>query len=197
MTARLVVLASGSGTLFQALLDAPQRGADFEVAALITDQPAAKAVERAALAGLAIAVISLSDYEDRAAWNRALADAIDYYAPDLVVSAGFMRVIGEPGVSRFQGRLINTHPALLPAFPGAHAIRDALAAGVSETGATVHYIDSGVDTGEVIAQAAVPVLPGDDEATLHERVKVVERRLLLETVLKMIAAINREGSAHE
>ena len=167
------------------------------MAALITDQPAAKAVERAALAGLAIAVISLSDYEDRAAWNQALADAIDYYAPDLVVSAGFMRVIGEPGVSRFQGRLINTHPALLPAFPGAHAIRDALAAGVSETGATVHYIDSGVDTGDVIAQTAVPVLPSDDEATLHERVKVVERRLLLETVLKLSEAINREGSAHE
>ncbi len=180
MTLRVVVLASGAGSLFQALLDS--QDSSFTVVGLITDQPEAQAIGRAALAGINIAVLPISDYESRSVWNQALADAIDYFTPDLVVSAGFMRVVDEDVVSRFSGRLINTHPALLPAFPGAHAVRDALVAGATTTGSTVHFIDAGVDTGEVIAQRSVEVLSDDDEATLHERIKVVERELLVEVV---------------
>lgn len=182
MSARIVVLASGSGSLFQALIDAPQRGSLFDISGFITDQPTAPALSRAALAGIPIAVIALSDYPSRQEWNYALAEAVTNYEPDLVVSAGFMRIIAEPMLSRFAGRLINTHPALLPSFPGAHAVRDALAAGVSLTGATVHFVDAGVDTGPIIAQAEVEILQDDDEASLHEKIKVVERRLLLDVV---------------
>jgi phosphoribosylglycinamide formyltransferase-1 len=185
VTARIVVLASGSGTLFQALIDAPERGSVFEISGLVTDQPSAAAIGRAAQAGIPIAVIALGDYESRADWNSAMADAIATYEPDFVVSAGFMRVLAEPVLSRFAGRIINTHPALLPAFPGAHAVRDALAAGATESGSTVHFIDAGVDTGPVITQEAVAVLPGDDEASLHERIKIVERRLLVDVVLDL------------
>ncbi|MEY4322749.1 MAG: hypothetical protein RL410_530 [Actinomycetota bacterium] len=174
------MLASGTGSLFQALLDA--QDSSFTVVGLVTDQPEAQAIGRAAIAGINIAVLQLSDFETRDAWNRALSDAIDYFTPDLVVSAGFMRVVNADVVSRFAGRLINTHPALLPAFPGAHAVRDALAAGVSTTGSTVHFIDAGVDTGEVIAQRSVEILNSDDEDTLHERIKVVERELLVQVV---------------
>jgi phosphoribosylglycinamide formyltransferase-1 len=180
VTLRVVVLASGTGSLFQALLDA--QDSSFTVVGLVTDQPEAQAIGRAAIAGINIAVLQLSDFETRDAWNRALSDAIDYFTPDLVVSAGFMRVVNADVVSRFAGRLINTHPALLPAFPGAHAVRDALAAGVSTTGSTVHFIDAGVDTGEVIAQRSVEILKSDDEKTLHERIKVVERELLVQVV---------------
>lgn len=174
------MLASGTGSLFKALVEA--QDSSYEVVALVTDNPDAGAIGIAATAGIQVAVIALGDFEDRSAWDLALADCIDYYQPDLVVSAGFMRVIGEPGVSRFAGRLINTHPALLPAFPGAHAVRDALAACAKETGSTVHFVDSGVDTGPVIVQKSVAVLDGDDEASLHERIKVVERELLVEVV---------------
>lgn len=180
-----MVLASGSGTLFQALIDAPERGSVFEISGLVTDQPSAAAIGRAAQAGIPIAVIALADFESRADWNSAMADAIATYEPDFVVSAGFMRVLAEPVLGRFAGRIINTHPALLPAFPGAHAVRDALAAGATETGSTVHFIDAGVDTGPVITQEAVTVLPGDDESSLHERIKIVERRLLVDVVLDL------------
>ena len=180
MTLRVVVLASGSGSLLQALIDG--QDSSFEVTALITDQRAAGAIGRAAVAGIQVAVLPLDDFENRSAWNRALADAIDFYQPDLVVSAGFMRVVDATVVAQFSGKLINTHPALLPAFPGAHAVRDALAAGVMKTGTTVHFIDEGVDTGAVIAQSEVEVLASDDEATLHERIKTVERRLLVDVV---------------
>ncbi|MEY3696873.1 MAG: hypothetical protein RJA41_523 [Actinomycetota bacterium] len=180
MAIRVVVLASGSGSLLKALLDAQDES--FEVVALVTDNPEAGAIGHAATAGVQVAVIDLVDFETRDSWDLALADCIDYYQPDLVVSAGFMRVIGGAGVSRFAGRLINTHPALLPAFPGAHAVKDALAAGVKETGSTIHFVDSGVDTGPVIVQKVVAVLDGDDEASLHERIKVVERELLVEVV---------------
>jgi phosphoribosylglycinamide formyltransferase-1 len=185
VTARIVVLASGSGTLFQALIDAPQRGTEFVISGLVTDQPAAAAITRAATAGIPAAVIALQDFDSRDEWNHAIADAIETYEPDFVVSAGFMRVLAEPVLSRFANRIINTHPALLPDFPGAHAVRDALAAGAIRTGSTVHFIDAGVDTGPVIAQEAVEVLPDDDEASLHERIKVVERRLLLDVVLDL------------
>ena len=180
-----MVLASGSGTLFESLIDAPERGADFDLVALVTDQPGAAAIARAAVAGIQVAVLPVSDFASRAEWDEAMADAIAYYQPDWVVSAGFMRVLGAPVLERFPNRIINTHPALLPAFPGAHAVRDALAAGVEVTGSTVHFADAGVDTGPVIRQEPVAIEPGDDEPTLHERIKVVERRLLLETVLEL------------
>jgi len=136
-------------------------------------------------------VIALSDFETRDVWNSALSDAIATYEPDFVVSAGFMRVIGEPALTRFAGRIINTHPALLPAFPGAHAVRDALAAGATVTGSTVHYVDEGVDTGPVILQEAVEILVADDEASLHERIKIVERRLLVQAVTELAHEIGK------
>jgi len=126
--------------------------------------------------------VSLRDHTDRAEWDRALTDAVAAHEPDLVVSAGFMKILGSEFLDRFGGRIINTHPALLPSFPGAHAVADALAYGVRVTGSTVHLVDGGVDTGPVLAQEAVTVRDGDDEATLHERIKVVERRLLAEVV---------------
>lgn len=180
MAIRVVVLASGTGSLLKALIDA--QDSSFEVVALVTDNPEAGAIGHAATAGVQVAVIAPNDFESRSAWDLALADCIDFYQPDLVVSAGFMRIIGEVGVSRFAGRLINAHPALLPMFPGAHAVRDALVAGVKETGSTVHFVDSGVDTGPVIVQKSVAVIDGDDESSLHERIKVVERDLLVEVV---------------
>ncbi len=191
VTARIVVLASGSGTLFQSLIDAPQRSQDFEITGFVTDQPSAPALERAARAGIPVAVIALSDFETRDVWNSALSDAIATYEPDFVVSAGFMRVIGEPALTRFAGRIINTHPALLPAFPGAHAVRDALAAGATVTGSTVHYVDEGVDTGPVILQEAVEILVADDETSLHERIKIVERRLLVQAVTELAHEIGK------
>lgn len=126
--------------------------------------------------------VASKDFPDRAVWDVALTEAVAAYDPDLVVSAGFMKLLGPAFLDRFGGRIINTHPALLPAFPGAHGVRDALAYGVRVTGSTVHLVDAGVDTGPILAQEAVAVLPGDDEATLHERIKVVERRLLAEVV---------------
>ena len=180
MAIRVVVLASGTGSLLKALIDS--QDSSFEVVALVTDNAEAGAIRHAATAGVQVAVIAPNDFEDRSAWDLALADCIDFYQPDLVVSAGFMRIIGDEGVSRFAGRLINTHPALLPSFPGAHAVRDTLAAGVNETGSTVHFVDAGIDTGQVIVQKSVDVIAGDDEASLHERIKVVERELLVEVV---------------
>lgn len=120
----------------------------------------------------------------REEWDQAMADTIADFDPDLIVSAGFMRILGPKVLAKFEGRIINTHPALLPEFPGAHAVRDALAAHVDVTGTTIHFIDAGVDTGEIIEQREVPVLDSDTEATLHERIKVVERELLVETVGK-------------
>ncbi len=185
MALRLVVLASGTGSLMRALLAA--RDGSFDVAALITDVPDAGAIAIAEDAGLEVRVVRRDDFADRVEWDEALAGAIGEFHPDLVVSAGFMRILGAAVLADFPDRIINTHPALLPAFPGAHAVRDALAAGVSETGCTVHVVDAGVDTGPVIRQERVPVQPGDDEATLHERIKSVERRLLVD-VVRAIAA---------
>ena len=133
--------------------------------------------------------MGLKDFPDREAWNVALTEAVDAHKPDLVVLAGFMKILGPAFMERFGGRLINTHPALLPSFPGAHGVRDALAYGVKVTGCTVHLVDAGVDTGPVLAQEAVAVMPGDDEDTLQERIKVVERRLLAE----VIAAVATRG----
>ena len=172
------MLASGSGSLLQSLIDAaPDVGG--QIVLVITDR-ASFAEERAQRAGIAVQRVGMGD--DRGEWDERLLTAIQSAAPDLVVSAGFMRLIGPAVLSRFQGRIINTHPALLPAFPGAHAVRDALAAGAAVTGCTVHFVDAGMDTGPVIRQEEVPVLAGDDEGTLHERIKVLERRLIVDVV---------------
>lgn len=186
--ARVVVLLSGTGSLCAALLAATDDPAyPAAVVAVGADRPAA-GLEHARRRGIATFVCSLGDHPDRAAWDRALAAEVARHDPDLVVSAGFMKIVGPAVLGAFGGRLVNTHPALLPAFPGAHAVRDALAAGVPVTGATVHLIDAGVDTGPVLAQREVPVEPGDDEATLHERIKTVERELLVQTVAGLAAA---------
>lgn len=133
--------------------------------------------------------VSIKTYENRAAWDEALTAAVAEYEPDLVVSAGFMKILGPSFLERFGGRIINTHPALLPAFPGAHAVPDALAYGVKVTGSTVHLVDGGVDTGPILAQEAVPVHDDDTESSLHERIKIVERRLLAD----VIAAVATRG----
>ncbi|MEV6714236.1 phosphoribosylglycinamide formyltransferase [Lentzea sp. NPDC051208] len=184
--ARVVVLVSGSGTLMQALLDADL---PIEVVAVGADRENIEGLKRAERAGVPCFAVKLRDHADRTAWDAALTEAVASYEPDLVVSAGFMKIIGEQFLARFGGRMINTHPALLPAFPGAHGVRDALAYGVHVTGSTVHLVDAGVDTGPILAQEAVVVEPGDTEETLHERIKVVERRLLVETVGRLA----REG----
>ena len=192
--ARVVVLISGTGSLCAALLDAAEDPAyPAEVVAVGADRGAA-GLEHARRRGVPTFVCALRDHPDRAAWDRALADGIAAFAPDLVVSAGFMKIVGPAVLEAFGGRLINTHPALLPAFPGAHAVRDALAAGATVTGSTVHLVDAGVDTGPVLVQREVPVLPGDDEPRLHERIKAVERELLVETVARL-ATTGREDES--
>jgi phosphoribosylglycinamide formyltransferase-1 len=178
----VVVLASGTGTLADALITACLE-ADFpaKVVALGVDRPA-EALNVARRHGIATFTVLPADFANRAEWDRGLAAAVAAFKPDLVVSAGFMRILGGPFLAQFGDRTINTHPALLPAFPGAHAVRDALAAGVSLTGCTVHQVDSGVDTGPVLGQREVQILPGDSEASLHERIKTAEREMLVETV---------------
>lgn len=175
---QVVLLASGAGTLVQSVLDsAASPDCPYRVTALVSDRDC-EAVARATGAGLSTAVVRPGDHADRDSWDRALASVVSSFAPDWVVSAGFMRILGQAFLAEFPGRVLNTHPALLPAFPGAHAVRDALAYGVSVTGCTVHLVDAGVDTGPVIDQRAVRVRADDTEATLHERIKVVEREML-------------------
>ncbi|WP_407318841.1 phosphoribosylglycinamide formyltransferase [Isoptericola halotolerans] len=181
--ARLVVLASGGGSNLAALLAAhedPAYGA--RVVGVVSDKPGAGALDLARQAGIPSVVVAPSDFADRDAWNDGVREAVEVFRPDWVVLAGFMRILAPSFLDRFRGRVVNTHPALLPSFPGAHGVRDALAYGVRVTGCTVHVVDDGVDTGPIIAQTAVPVLDDDDEGTLHERIKVAERALLVETV---------------
>ena len=189
--ARIVVLVSGSGTLMQALLDATaEPGYPARIVAVGADRDGIEGLDRAVRAGVATFVRRVVDEPDRASWDSALAAAVAEHRPDLVVSAGFMKIVG-PGFRAGIGcPMINTHPALLPAFPGAHGVADALAYGVKIAGATVHLVDDGVDTGPVLAQAAVAVDAGDTVETLHERIKIEERRLLVETV----AALARRGA---
>jgi phosphoribosylglycinamide formyltransferase 1 len=185
--ARLVVLASGEGSLLQALLDAcadPRYGA--EVVAVGADRPDIRALDRAAGAGLPVFVHRVGDFPDRAAWDHALTESVRAHSPDLVISAGFMKLVGKEFLDAFPHRYLNTHPALLPSFPGMHGVRDALDYGVKMTGCTVIIADEGVDSGPILAQAGVPVLDGDTEETLHERIKSVERSLLVETVGRMV-----------
>ena len=184
--ARLVVFVSGAGTNLQALIDAcrdPDYGAS--IVAVGADRESIPALERAAAAGIATFVRRVKDYPDRASWDRALTEATAAYEPDLLVSAGFMKLFGAGFLAAFPDRIVNTHPALTPAFPGMHAVRDALDYGSKVTGCTLFLVSDGVDDGPVIGQAAVPVEDGDDESTLHERIKVAERALLVDYVGRM------------
>lgn len=219
---RLVVLASGEGTLFQSLLDARQETPSLSVQALVTDQPC-PAIDRARREDIPVATMTpprknapetpqasepqtdeschpsdswpVADghhdayLERRRRWNSALAQAVMQWDPDIVVSAGFMCIVGDEFLARFGGHMINTHPALLPAFPGAHAVADAVAYGAKITGSTIHLVDSGVDTGPILDQEAVPIHDGDTPDIVHRRIKIVERRLLVST----LDAIARRG----
>lgn len=184
MPSRIAVMISGTGTLLQSLIDDP--GRDYEIVVVAADRAAA-GLQRAEVAGIPTAVVTPTDFPDRATWSAALAREIAQHRPDWVVSAGFMRILDSAFLDRFPQRVVNSHPALLPAFPGAHAVRDALAYGVKVTGCTVHLVDAGVDTGPIIAQQVVAVAPDDTEATLHERIKHAEWRLLPE-VVRVLAA---------
>ncbi len=190
MRARLVVLVSGTGTNLQALIDAcadDAYGAD--VVAVGADRDGIAALARAARAGIPTFVHRVKDYSSRADWDMVLAESCAAYQADLVILAGFMKLVGPRFLGRFGGRCLNTHPALLPSFPGMHGVRDALDYGVKVTGCTVLIVDPGIDAGPVVAQRAVLVQDDDDEAALHERIKVAERALLVETVGRMV----REG----
>jgi len=190
-----VVLVSGSGTLLQALVDAEAKaraaaaaGGEkpaYRVRGVVSDRAGAYGLQRARAAGLPVAVVRPADFPDRAAWDGGMARAVAVFSPDLVVLAGFMRLLGPAFLREFAGRTVNSHPALLPAFPGAHAVRDALAYGVKVTGCSMILIDDGEDTGPVLDQRPVAVLPDDDEATLHERIKVVEREMLVDVVTRL------------
>lgn len=180
-----MIMVSGSGTNCQAVLDAVASGAlSADILAVGADKPCT-GIERARAAGVETFLVEPKDFESRSDWNRALEEKIASYAPDYVLFAGFMRIVDAQLVSRFENRIINTHPALLPSFPGAHGVRDAMAHGVKITGVTVHFVDSGVDTGPILAQAAVPVLPEDTEESLHERIKEQERPLLVATLASL------------
>jgi phosphoribosylglycinamide formyltransferase 1 len=188
--ARLVVLVSGSGTNLQALLDAGRDpGYGARVVAVGADRTATVALDRAMGAGVPTFVAAVASYPDRETWDRGLTERVAEHRPDLVVSAGFLKLVGPHFLAAFGGRYINTHNSLLPAFPGIHGPRDALAYGVRLAGATLFFVDAGVDTGPIIAQVAVPVLDDDDEAALTERIKEAERRQLVEQVGRLV----REG----
>jgi phosphoribosylglycinamide formyltransferase-1 len=183
---RIVILASGSGTLAQAIFDAHL---DADIVAVISDQKDAPVLERAQKARIETFTIPM--LPDRAEWDRELETLIAALKPDLVVSAGFMRILSERITSRF--KIINSHPALSPLFPGAHAVRDALAAGATETGTTIHWVDAGIDTGQVIAQERVEILPGDTEESLHERIKIVERGLIVATITSLLPTLEKKN----
>ena len=173
---RIVLLASGSGTLTQAVIDAfaDARGG-VEIVGVGSDSHGAGVLARAQDHEIPTFVVRPKDCADREEWNLRLRDAVAELSPDWVVSAGFMRILGPAFIAAFDHRIINTHPALLPAFPGAHGVRDALAHGVRVTGGTIHLVDAGVDTGPIITQFAVPVADDDTEESVHERIKTQER----------------------
>ena len=186
MNARLVVLVSGAGTNLQALLDAcADPGYGATVVAVGADRDSIAALDRAKAADISTFTVQVGDFPTRDDWDEGLARACDQYRPDLIILAGFMKLVGRAFLARFNGRCLNTHPALLPSFPGMHGVRDALSYGVKVTGCTIFLVDEGVDAGPVLAQAAVPVRDDDDEASLHERIKVAERALLVGTVGRM------------
>ena len=181
---RIVVLASGAGTLLQALLDSEIRRL---IVAVGSDQPEAPALARARAADVPTFVVPMTD--DREVWNRDVVEHLQTHEANLVVTAGFMRILGGPVIEAFENRIINSHPALLPSFPGAHAVRDAIESGVKVTGCTIHIIDEGVDTGPIIAQCPVAVRDGDTVESLHKRIKEHERTLLVDVLGRIV----REG----
>ncbi len=183
MPLRIAVLISGTGSLLQALLDARAAGElNADVVVVGSDNASAQGLQRAGQSGVPSFVHPFSKGADRAAWDEQLTSLVAAHEVDLVVLAGFMKLVGPAFLARFGGRTINTHPALLPSFPGMHGPRDALVHGVKITGTTVFEVDAGVDTGRILAQRAVPVLTDDTVDTLHERIKVAERTLLVHTV---------------
>ena len=179
---KVVILASGSGTLARAIFTAEK---NYEVEALVCDQPSAKVIGIANEFGIKVELLELG--QDRAIWNQELLKLVSNYQPDLVVSAGFMRILAPQFVTTF--KTINSHPSLLPLFPGAHAVRDALEAGAVETGTTIHWVDEGVDTGEVIAQQRIAIKPNETEESLHERIKIIERGLIVATIPQILAEL--------
>jgi phosphoribosylglycinamide formyltransferase 1 len=183
----LLVLVSGTGSILQALIDAcAEPGYGARIVAVGADREGTGGVARAEAAGIPTFVRRLKDSPDRFAWDQALTADCAAFEPDLVILAGFLKLVGADFLTRFGSRLVNTHPALLPAFPGLHSVRDALAHGVKVAGCSIILVDAGVDSGPILAQAAVPVLDDDDEETLHERIKVAERTLVVDTVGRMI-----------
>lgn len=188
MPARLVALASGAGTTLQAIIDAAAAGAlPARIVLVGSDRPQCQALQRAEGAGIPTFAEPLSPGADRDGWNERIAERVAAAQPDLVVLAGFMRVLNPAFVSRF--RILNTHPSLLPSFPGAHAVRDALDAGVRLSGVTVHWVDEGLDSGQIVAQRAVDVLPDDDEDRLRERIQAVEKPLYIDTIRAVLEGL--------
>jgi phosphoribosylglycinamide formyltransferase-1 len=185
---RIVILASGSGSIVQAIIDAQHSGElQAEITCVISDQSDARVLERAEAVGITTKIIAMA--ENRSDWDKEIISTLTDQQPDLVVSAGFMRILSAECVSKF--KIVNSHPALLPLFPGAHAVRDALAAGARKTGTTIHWVDAGVDTGAIIAQEEVEITPSDTEESLHERIKIVERRLYVATLQKLLTDVLR------
>lgn len=182
---RILILASGTGTLAEAIMNEDFTEESAEVIALICDRPGAQVIEKAQLRGVESYLIPMTP--DRVQWNQELEKLIAILRPDLVVSAGFMRVLPPEITTRF--RIINSHPSLLPLYPGAHAVRDALADGAILTGTTIHWVDAGIDTGEVIAQEKIEILKGDTEEKLHERIKIIERGLIVATIHQLLPTL--------
>ncbi|MEX1135046.1 MAG: phosphoribosylglycinamide formyltransferase [Acidimicrobiia bacterium] len=180
------VLVSGSGSNLQALIDTPDLGAEIRV--VVADRPEIKALDRAEQAGIPTIVLPWDDFGSRNEFSEAVADTVERAGAKLMVLAGFMRILSSEAVSRFPSRILNIHPSLLPAFPGANAVAQALAHGVKVTGVTIHVVDEEVDHGPIIAQRAVPVLPGDDVAALHARIQVQEHDLYPRVVRAFVAS---------
>lgn len=179
----VAVLVSGSGSNLQAIIDAaadPSYGAD--IVAVISDRPGVRALDRAAAAGIPGAVVAWKDFDDRASFSGAICDSAEAHGASALILAGFMRILAPNAIARFPNRILNTHPALLPAFPGAHAIPEAIAHGVKLTGVTIHFVDEEVDHGPIIRQVAVPIEPGDTEATLQARIQAEEHRVYPEVI---------------
>jgi phosphoribosylglycinamide formyltransferase 1 len=189
MQKRIAILASGTGTVAQALLDASARDdlAGGRVVVVVSDRAGAGALDRAREAGVEAVFVDPAAHGDRASYDRALVEVLAGQEVDLVCLTGFMRILTPAFIDPFRDRVLNTHPALLPSFPGAHAVADALAWGAKVTGATVHFADEQVDHGPIVLQAAVPVMPDDDAAALHERIKAVEHTLFPEAVRLVVS----------
>jgi phosphoribosylglycinamide formyltransferase-1 len=188
---KIAILASGSGTLAEAIFEAVDKNAlACSIEALICDREDAPVIERARRYNIPVHLHPMS--EDRQQWNRELLHYLQSLDLDLVVSAGFMRILDQSVTSSLP--IINSHPALLPLFPGAHAVRDALAAGATKTGTTIHWVDAGVDTGEIIAQSELDIFPGENEETLHERIKILERSLIVATIEQLLSTMENGRS---